>query len=119
MSSSCCISVTQAPKVERWGCGVRELRANPPKASFNPLPIVAFATETANSYPNPVEESYKVDQVFCNLVDQYSENRRHKFVSRSFERLPQFSSYQCNKERVPDMADMQLWKGGFDFLRRC
>jgi len=83
-----------------------------PKASFNPLPIEAFATETASSYPNPVEESYKVDQVFCNLVDQYGENRRHKFVSRSFERPPQFSSYQCNEERVPDMADMQLWKGG-------
>ena len=83
-----------------------------PKASFNPLPIEAFATETASSYPNPVEESYKVDQVFCNLVDKYGENRRHKFVSRSFERPPQFSSYQCNEERVPDMADMQLWKGG-------
>jgi len=61
MSSSCCMSVTQAPKVERWGCGVRELRTNPPKASFNPLPIVAFATEIASPYPNSVEESYKID----------------------------------------------------------
>jgi hypothetical protein len=76
MSSSYCISVTQAPKVERWGCGVRELSANPPKPASIPCPIVAFATETASSYPNPVEESYKVDQVFCNLVDQYSEEPR-------------------------------------------
>ena len=36
MSSSCCINVTQAPKVERWGCGVRELGANPQKPASIP-----------------------------------------------------------------------------------
>ena len=81
MPSSCRILLHKLPKVERVLWRLRAEGKNPGPTSL-PLALGTFATETARSYLNHVEEGHKVDQVFCDLVDQYSErNCRHMCVS--------------------------------------